>query len=148
MFERRYLSFSGITEEMSAFPLMNACLLFQLGRNVCFSAFLTSPTMRVCASLRKLSRGGDEVVRARVIRHIPHICHFFYTDRIFGNQILHPKKRLKAPKKLKMSLKKSNICIFSLNLEKFTPDRNFLHRHVCGVCNKYEVWFNTGKKWD
>ena len=43
---------------------------------------------------------------------IPHICHFFYTDRIFENQILHPKKRLKAPKTLKMSLKKSNICIF------------------------------------
>ena len=28
---------------------------------------------------------------------IPHICHFFYTERIFENQILHPKKRLKAP---------------------------------------------------
>ena len=37
---------------------------------------------------------------------IPHICHFFYTDRIFGNQILHPKKGLKAPTTLKMSLKK------------------------------------------
>ena len=36
----------------------------------------------------------------------------FYTGRIFKNQILHPKKRLKAPKTLKMSLKKSNICIF------------------------------------
>ena len=44
--------------------------------------------------------------------HIPHICHFFYTGRIFENQILHPKKRLKAPKTLKMSLKKSNTCIF------------------------------------
>ena len=44
--------------------------------------------------------------------HIPHICHFFYTDRIFENQILHPKKRLKSPKTLKMSLKKSYICIF------------------------------------
>ena len=43
---------------------------------------------------------------------IPYICHFFYTDRIFENQILHPKKRLKAPKTLKMSLKKSYICIF------------------------------------
>ena len=30
------------------------------------------------------------------------------------------KKQLKAPKTLKMSLKKTNICIFSLNLEKFT----------------------------
>ena len=37
---------------------------------------------------------------------IPHICHFFYTGRIFENQILYPKKRLKAPKTLKMSLKK------------------------------------------
>ena len=37
---------------------------------------------------------------------IPHICHFFYTCRIFENQILHPKKRLNAPKTLKMSLKK------------------------------------------
>ena len=26
---------------------------------------------------------------------IPHICHFFYTDRIFKNQILHLKKRLR-----------------------------------------------------
>ena len=43
---------------------------------------------------------------------IPYICHFFYTDRIFENQILHPKKRLKSPKTLKMSLKKSYICIF------------------------------------
>ena len=58
------------------------------------------------------------------------------------------KKRLKAPKTLKMSLKKSNICIFSLNLEKFTPDRKVLDRHVCGVCDKYEVWFspNEGKR--
>ena len=60
---------------------------------------------------------------------IPHTCHFFYTGRIFENQILHPKKPLKAPKTLKMSLKKLNICIFSLNLEKFTPDRKFLQRH-------------------
>ena len=33
-------------------------------------------------------------------RSIPHICHFFYTGRISENQILHPKKRLKAPKTL------------------------------------------------
>merc|ERR1711955_96729 len=36
------------------------------------------------------------------------------------------KKRLKSPKILEMSLKKSNICSFSLNLEKITPDRKFL----------------------
>ena len=45
----------------------------------------------------------------------------------------------KAPKTLKMFLKKSNICVFSLNLEKFTPDTKFLHRHT-----KYEVCSNTG----
>ena len=66
---------------------------------------------------------------------IPHICHFFYTDRIFENQILHPKKWLKVPKTLKMYLKKSNICIFSLNLEKFTPDRKILHRH-----RLWQIW--------
>ena len=70
---------------------------------------------------------------------IPHICHFFYTGRIFENQILHPKKRLKAKKTLKMSLKKSNICIFSLNLEKFTPDLIFVTGTACGACDKYEV---------
>ena len=43
---------------------------------------------------------------------IPHICHFFYTGRIFENQILHPRKRLKTQKTLKMSLKKSNVCSF------------------------------------
>ena len=32
---------------------------------------------------------------------------------------------------------------FSLNLEKFTPDRYLLHRHVCGVCDKYEVCLST-----
>ena len=28
-----------------------------------------------------------------LLTYIPHICHFFYTGRIFENQILHPKKR-------------------------------------------------------
>ena len=42
-------------------------------------------------------------------------------------------------KTLKISLKK--VCSFSPNLKKFTPDRKFLHRHVCGVCDKYEVCF-------
>ena len=32
---------------------------------------------------------------------IPHICHFFYTDRIFENQILHPKKMTKGTKNTK-----------------------------------------------
>ena len=84
---------------------------------------------------------GAALVGAHLLKDFskPHICHFFYTGRILENQILHPKKQLKAPKTLKMSLKKSNICVFSLNLEKFTPDTKFLHRH-----NKYEVCSNTG----
>ena len=32
---------------------------------------------------------------------IPHIFHFFYTDRIFENQILHPKKTTKGTKNTK-----------------------------------------------
>ena len=28
------------------------------------------------------------------VLRIPHICHFFYTDRIFENQILHPKTKI------------------------------------------------------
>ena len=32
---------------------------------------------------------------------IPHICHFFYTGRIFENQILHQKKTTKGTKNTK-----------------------------------------------
>ena len=69
--------------------------------------------------VQSMFRAEAEKVPSRPKAHIscegkviPYICHFFYTDRMFENQILHPKKRLKAPKPLKMSLKKSNICIF------------------------------------
>ena len=55
---------------------------------------------------------GWKWIRFCLNSSIPHICHFFYTDRIFENQILHPKKWLKSPKTLKISLKKSYICIF------------------------------------
>ena len=78
------------------------------------------------------------MINMMVMVIISHICHFFHTGRIFENQILHPKKRLKAPKTLKTSLKKSNICIFSLNLEKFTPD--IYTGTACGACDKYEAW--------
>ena len=57
---------------------------------------------------------------------IPHICHFFYTGRIFENQILHQKKTTKGTKNTKnVSEKVKYLHFFSLNLEKFTPDRNF-----------------------
>ena len=77
---------------------------------------------------------------------IPHICHFSYTSRIFENQILHQKKWLRAPKTLKMSLKKSNICIFFTQSGKIYTCRKFLHRHVCGVCDKYEVCTRVSQK--
>ena len=52
-----------------------------------------------------------------------------------------PKKTTKDTKNTKnVSEKVKCMQFFSLNLEKFTPDRKFLHRHVCGVCDKYEVW--------
>ena len=75
-------------------------------------------------------------------RHIPHICHFFYTDRTFKNQILHPKKRLKAPKTLKMSLKKSNICIFFTQSGKiYTWQKIFTQ--TCLWC----LWQISGMQW-
>ena len=43
---------------------------------------------------------------------IPHICHFFTQAGFSKTKFYTQKKRLKAPKTLKMSLKKSNICIF------------------------------------
>ena len=52
-----------------------------------------------------------------------------------------PKKTTKGTKNTKnVSEKIKYMHFFSLNLEKFTPDKKFLHRHVCGVCDKYEVW--------
>ena len=78
---------------------------------------------------------------------IPHICHFFYTDRIFENPNFTPKKTTKGTKNTKnVSEKVKYMHFFSLNLEKFTPDRKFLHRHVCGVCDKYEVWQALGTR--
>jgi len=74
------------------------------------SARTENPTFNVRPSSENLYFGIYNSDNGPIF--IPHICHFFYTDRIFENQILHPKKRLKAPKTLKMSLKKSNICIF------------------------------------
>ena len=52
-----------------------------------------------------------------------------------------PKKTTKVTKNAKnVSEKVIYMHFFSLILEKITPHRKFLHRHVCGVCEKYEVW--------
>ena len=63
---------------------------------------------------------------------IPHICHFFYTGRIFENQIWPPKKRLKAPKTLKMS-NKSKICIFYSIWKNLHLTENFYTGTACGA---------------
>ena len=69
------------------------------------------------------------------------ICHFFYTGRIFENQILHPKKQLKTPKTLKISLKKSNVCSFFHPIWKnLHLTENFYTGTACGAGDKYEVW--------
>ena len=41
-----------------------------------------------------------------------------FTQAGFSKTKFNTQKRLKTPKTLKMSLKKSNVCSFSLNLEK------------------------------
>ena len=71
-------------------------------------------------------------------RFIPYICHFFYTDRIFENQILHQKKRLKSPKTLKMSLKKSYICIFFTHSGKIYTWQKFFTQ-TCLWC-LWQIW--------
>ena len=72
---------------------------------------------------------------------IPHICHFFYTSRIFENQILHPKKRLKAPKTLKKSLKSQIYAFFSHSIWKnLHLTENFYTGTACGACDEYAVW--------
>ena len=60
---------------------------------------------------------------------IPHICHFFYRQD-FWKPNFTPKKTTKGTKNTKNVSEKSQIyAFFSLNLEKFTPDRKFLHSH-------------------
>ena len=57
-------------------------------------------------------------------------------------QILYTKKRLKAPKTLKMSLKKSNICIFFTKSGKIYTWQNFFTQ-TCLWC-LWQIW---GMSW-
>ena len=57
----------------------------------------------------------------------------------FSKTKFYTQKTTKGTKNIKNVSEKLEYMLFSLNLEKFTPDRKFLHRHVCGVCDKYEV---------
>ena len=47
---------------------------------------------------------------------IPHICHFFYTGRIFEYQYFTPKNYEKHPKITRNSPKKCKICSFSRSI--------------------------------
>ena len=67
---------------------------------------------------------------------IPLICHFFYIGRIFKTKFYTQKNDYRHQKHYKCLWKSQKYAFFSLNLEKFTPHRKFLHRHVCGVCDK------------
>ena len=61
-----------------------------------------------------------------------------FTQTGFSKTKLYTKKKTtKITKNTKnVSEKVIYMHFFSLILEKFTPDRKFLHRHVCGVCDK------------
>ena len=78
---------------------------------------------------------------------IPYICHFFYTDRIFENQILHPKKRLKSPKTLKMSLKKSYICIFFTHSGKIYTWQKIFTQTCLWCLWQIKGMLSTGDHW-
>ena len=58
------------------------------------------------------------------VKGIPHICHFFYTGRNFERQYFTHKNYEKQ-----ITPKMVNYVFFAFNLENFTPDRIFLHRH-------------------
>ena len=51
----------------------------------------------------------------------------------------YTQKTTKGTKNTKNVSEKVKYMHFSLNLEKFTPDRIFYTDTVCGVCDKYEV---------
>ena len=59
---------------------------------------LTSPLFKVAQVIIWYDEFGVGFKNAVTI---PHICHFFYTDRIFEDQILHPKKTTKGTKNTK-----------------------------------------------
>ena len=59
--------------------------------------------------------GSSTVSTTFSITNIPHICHFFYTGKIFGEKNLHQNLHSKLP------IYTVNCQIFALNLKKFTP---------------------------
>ena len=119
--------------------------------------------------MRGWNTEGDETdnstSKVQIQVYIPDICHFFYTDKIFGEKNLYRKNGYTLSGKGGYHCKNntfskdSTYCVnhtpfcntkqnyftvkcqfFEFNLEKITPDRKNLHRHVCGVCDKYQVW--------
>ena len=73
--------------------------------------------------------------------HIPHICHFFYTGRIFKSQYSTPINYKKHPKITTYIPKKCKICIFLRSIWKILHWTEFVYTGTaCGACDKYEVW--------
>ena len=70
-------------------------------------------------------------------KHIPHICHFLYTGRIFENRILHPKTTNDTENLWNPLKKVKYMQFFFAQSRKFTPDRSF----YTGT-DKYEVYTN------
>ena len=71
---------------------------------------------------------------------IPHICHFFYTGRIFESQYFTPKNYEKHPKITTNCPKKCKICSFSRSIWKILHRTEFFYTGAaCGACDKYEV---------
>ena len=69
---------------------------------------------------------------------IPHICHFFYTGRIFESLYFTPKIYEKHPKITVTSPKKCKICCFSHSIWKILHRTEFFDT---SAYDKYEVWY-------
>ena len=71
---------------------------------------------------------------------ILHICHFFYTGRIFEYQIFTPKNYVKHPKITTITPHKCKICSSSHSIWKILHRTEFFYRGAArGARDKYEV---------
>ena len=92
---------------------------------------------------------GWKVTLGAYVWLIPHICHLFYTSRIFENQILHPKKTTKDTKNTKNVSEKVECMQFFFNSiwKNLHLTGNFYTGTACGACDKYEVWSHLRKSY-
>ena len=72
---------------------------------------------------------------------IHHICHIFYTGRIFEYQIFTPKNYVKHPKITTITPHKCKICSSSHSIWKILHRTEFFYTGAArGARDKYEVW--------